>query len=101
MKLYGRRPARGHECFRDLSPGAQRATLPVLTNKDGAEEQGDGDVDDGSRHVEKPVRSHGEESQEEQKEEQTVLVVLNLEDMRTMALTAGVNIYDTCVVNIY
>lgn len=52
--------------------------LCVLTNEDWAEEEGDGDVYNRSRHVQKPVGSHWEESQEEQKEEQTVLVLLHL-----------------------
>lgn len=50
----------------------------MLTNEDRAEEEGDGDVDNRGGHVQKPVGSHGEESQEEQEEEQTVLVLLNL-----------------------
>lgn len=70
----------GQAWFHELSVFEQTAILTGLTNEDGAEEKCDGNVDDGSRHVEKPVRSHGEESQEEQKEEQAVLVVLNLED---------------------
>lgn len=52
----------------------------ALTDEDGAEEEGDGDVGDRGRHVQKPVGRHGEESQEEQEEEQTVLVILNLRD---------------------
>lgn len=43
-----------------------------------AEEESDGDVDDRGGHVQKPVGAHGEESQEEQKEEQGVLVLLDL-----------------------
>lgn len=50
----------------------------MLTNEDRAEEEGDGDVDNRGGHVQKPVGSHGKESQEEQEEEQTVLVLLNL-----------------------
>lgn len=86
MKLYGRRPAKAEEGRCGFIQ--QTAILTGLTNKDGAEEECDGNVDDGSRHVEKPVRSHGEESQEEQKEEQAVLVVLNLEDLRQTVLSA-------------
>lgn len=52
----------------------------VLTDEDGAEEEGDGDVYNRCRHVQKPVGSHGEEPQEKQEEEQTVLVLLHLED---------------------
>lgn len=50
----------------------------VLTDENWAEEESDGDVDDGRGHVQKPVGAHGKESQEEQKEEQAVLVLLNL-----------------------
>lgn len=50
----------------------------VLTDENWAEEESDGDVDDWGRHVQKPVGAHGKESQEEQKEEQAVLVLLNL-----------------------
>lgn len=56
----------------------------VLTNEDWAEEEGDGDVDDRGGHVQKPVGSHGKEPQEEQKEEQAVLVLLNLGDKDEM-----------------
>lgn len=56
----------------------------VLTNEDWAEEKSDGDVDNRGRHVQKPVGSHGKESQEEQKEEQTVLILLNLADKGEM-----------------
>lgn len=68
------------------------------TNEDGAEEEGDGDVDDGGGHVEKPVRTHGKKPQEEQKEEQTVLVLLHLllehgdfigEEVHDVALSKG------------
>lgn len=59
---------------------AQHGDPCVLTYEDWAEEKTDGDVDDGGRHVQKPVGSHGKESQEEQKEEQTVLILLHLED---------------------
>lgn len=50
----------------------------VLTDENWAEEESDGDVDDWGGHVQKPVGAHGKESQEEQKEEQAVLVLLNL-----------------------
>lgn len=95
MKLYGRRPAKADEGKRDLTTCLVFDQMPiftVLTNKDWAEEKCDGNVDDGSRHVEKPVGSHGEESQEEQKEEQTILVVLNLEDIRKMVLCACIKV---------
>lgn len=54
----------------------------MLTNEDREEEKGDRDVDYWSRHVQKPIRSHGKKSKEEQKEEQTVLVLLHLEKDR-------------------
>lgn len=50
----------------------------VLTDENWAEEESDGDVDDWGGHVQKPVGAHGKESQEEQKEEQAVFVLLNL-----------------------
>lgn len=50
----------------------------VLTNENWTEEESDRDVDNWGRHVQKPVGAHGKESQEEQKEEQAVLVLLNL-----------------------
>lgn len=54
----------------------------VPTNEDWAEKEGDGDVDNWGRHVQEPVRGHWEKSQEEQKEEQTVLVLFNLEERK-------------------
>lgn len=48
------------------------------TNEHWAEEEGDGDVYNRGWHVQKPVGCHGKESQEKQKEEQTVLVLLDL-----------------------
>lgn len=63
---------------------AQHCDPCVLTNEDWTEEKSDGDVDNRGRHVQKPVGSHGKESQEEQKEEQTVLILLNLADKGEM-----------------
>lgn len=60
----------------------------MLTNENRAKEECDRDVDDGGRHVEKPVGSHGEEPQEKQKEKQTILVVFDLEDIRNMVQSA-------------
>lgn len=64
----------------------------MLTNEDRAKEECDRDVDDRSRHVEKPVRSHGEEPQEKQKEKQTIPVVFDLEDIRNMVQSACVKV---------
>lgn len=62
------------------SHGLKVSRWPALTDEDRAEEEGDGDVDNRGAHVQEPVGSHGKESQEEQKEKQTVLVLLNLGD---------------------
>lgn len=86
------RSRRGEAWFNYPPVLDQMPIFTVLTNKDWAEEKCDGNVDDGSTHVEKPVGSHGEESQEEQKEEQTILVVLNLEDIRKMVLCACIKV---------
>lgn len=58
--------------------GTLAQDLVWLTDENWAEEESDGDVDDRGGHVQKPVGAHGEESQEEQKEEQGVLVLLHL-----------------------
>lgn len=68
----------------DNSNDYQSGDPCIHTNEDGAEEESDGDVDNRRWHVQEPVGSHGKESQEEQKEEQTVLVLLNLEDKGEM-----------------
>lgn len=52
----------------------------VFTDEDGAEEEGDGDVNDGGGHVQEPVGRHREEPQEEQEEEQAVLILLHLRE---------------------
>lgn len=66
-------------CSRVLAErGTLAQNLVRLTDENWAEEERDGDVDDRGGHVQKPVGAHGEESQEEQKEEQGVLVLLNL-----------------------
>lgn len=59
-----------------------RPFLWARTDEDRAEEERDGDVDDRRRHIQKPVWGHGEKSEEEQEEEQTVPVLLYLEQDR-------------------
>lgn len=49
-----------------------------LTDKGREEEHGDGDVEDGRGNIQEPVGCHGKEAQEEQEEEQTAPVFLNL-----------------------
>lgn len=65
-----------------VRPGVGILRRPIaaaqLTDEDGAEEVGDGDVDDGGGHVEEPVGGHGKEPQEEQEEKQAILVLLHL-----------------------
>lgn len=55
-----------------------RSVLYMLTNEDWKEEECDGNVHYRCRHVQKPVGRHGKESQKEQKEEETVFVLLHL-----------------------
>lgn len=49
-----------------------------LTNENGEKEYGDGDVEDWRGDIQKPVRCHGKEPQEEQEEKQTTPVLFHL-----------------------